>query len=80
VLPDKHPIVECTLVPGGGADRTNSANRAVGPEEQGYDTKLMMYMLLIRRSEEGVAHVRAIFRRMRRIVSLDPEDTLELRR
>jgi hypothetical protein len=40
----------------------------------------MMYMLLIRRSEEGVAHVRAIFRRMRRMGSLDSEDTLELRR
>ena len=40
----------------GGADRIDRAHRVIGLEEQDYDTKLMMYMFLIRRSEEGHGH------------------------
>ena len=52
------------------------------PETYTLDDTIRVPILL--RDEEGVAHVRAIFRRMRRVGNLgprglDPEDTLELR-
>ena len=56
--------------------------RRTEPETYTIDDTIRVPILL--RDEEGVAHVRAIFRRMRRPGNLgprglDPDDTLELR-
>ena len=53
-------------------------------EPETYTMDDTIRVLVSLRDEEGVAHVRAIFRRMRRMGNLgprglDPEDTLELR-